>query len=521
MSALAINLSPLVQAQIVSFSAQYGVDSIVASAIAQVSSGGMQFYSDNSLVITPYGVGVMGISKANAMSLGLDPTVQVTNIQAGVAWFAGLLQAFVGNYPLSIAAYITSVATVRQFDGIPPLAPVNNFVYNVTRIAENAGSSNVSQLTTLIYESTVDPTSYASASGELIDSRAKGNNYLSNPASSSKNLTELQATMEPILQVPDTTLSATPWYQDSGLVTGNKTIRNSVQPVSFMVYFDRNDPQQMLRNGPTQTNAPIEIQLNTSLSSFEITSKHIYNRTPSRTGMHITLWGMEPDLISGQGSTGVFMNQFGLTDFMSTAGLPTDALTLVTRGFSTSFAPNFSTSGPSEAFVAQVSGSVGSGQQVIDNMNLNQPDEAFRVAAQDAFIEFLKLFQMNGNIWYTTQSYANGKNAGTMSQTEQMQPNAWSSKTGASSFQQHSRNNDVMSRGYVSMRYRNNVYLGYFKSLSWTQDAEQPFQWKFNFTFQVEKTYTAIYNPNPQVTQSLPNNAAGDFSTATGDDAVA
>src|SRR5271157_5244522 len=479
MSALAINLSPLVQAQIVSFSAQYGVDSIVASAIAQVSSGGMQFYSDNSLVITPYGVGVMGISKANAMSLGLDPTVQVTNIQAGVAWFAGLLQAFVGNYPLSIAAYITSVATVRQFDGIPPLAPVNNFVYNVTRIAENAGSSNVSQLTTLIYESTVDPTSYASASGELIDSRAKGNNYLSNPASSSKNLTELQATMEPILQVPDTTLSATPWYQDSGLVTGNKTIRNSVQPVSFMVYFDRNDPQQMLRNGPTQTNAPIEIQLNTSLSSFEITSKHIYNRTPSRTGMHITLWGMELDLISGSGSTGVFMNQYGLTDLMSVAGIDSDLNTLLAD----------------------------SGAASIASLNLANPSEALRVAAQDAFVELLKLFQMNGNIWYRDTSYANGKNLGVISQTQQESATAWSKKTGASSFQQHSRNNDVMTRGYVAMRYRNNIYLGYFKTLSWTQDADQPFQWKFNFAFQVEKTYTALYFSQDQVsmTQSTQN----------------
>src|SRR5271168_2309656 len=151
MIAFSINLPSDVQAQIVSFSAQYGVDALVLSAIAQVSSGGQQFYSDGSLVVTPFGVGVMGISKTNATSLGLDATEQTTNIQAGVSWFAGLLGAFVGNYPLTIAAYVTSVATVRQFDGIPPLAPVNNFVYNVTKIAENAGSPSVSSLTTLIY----------------------------------------------------------------------------------------------------------------------------------------------------------------------------------------------------------------------------------------------------------------------------------------------------------------------------------------------------------------------------------
>jgi hypothetical protein len=104
---------------------------------------------------------------------------------------------------------------------------------------------------------------------------------------------------------------------------------------------------------------------------------------------------------------------------------------------------------------------------------------------------------MNGNVWFNTpgwQGYFDGQ--------EQQGVNAWSPKTGASSFQQHSRNNDVMTRGYVSMRYRNNVFLGYFKTLSWTQDAESPFQWKFNFTFQVERTYTALYFPNFSVTQS-------------------
>jgi len=45
------------------------------------------------------------------------------------------------------------------------------------------------------------------------------------------------------------------------------------------------------------------------------------------------------------------------------------------------------------------------------------------------------------------------------------------------------------------MSYRNNLYLGYFKSLSWTMDAEKPFQWIFHFTFQVEKTLTAYYYP--------------------------
>jgi hypothetical protein len=146
MTAFSINLPTDVQAQINSFAAQYSVDAFVASAVAQVSSGGQQLYPDGRLVVTPYGVGVMGIGKDVASALNLDATQQVPNIQAGVATLAALLAAFAGNYPLALAAYLTSIATVQQFNGIPPLAPVSDFVYNVSLIAANAGSPNVSSL---------------------------------------------------------------------------------------------------------------------------------------------------------------------------------------------------------------------------------------------------------------------------------------------------------------------------------------------------------------------------------------
>lgn len=512
MQALSINLAPDVQAQIASAASQYGVDALVASAVAQVSSGGQQFYSDNSLVVTPYGVGVMGISKDVAQALGFDATMQVGNIQAGCATLAALLTTFIGNYPLALSAYITSAATVQKFNGIPPLAPVSDFVYNVSKIAANAGSSNVSSLYKIRNDSSLDPSKAATTTGGLIDPKTQGLNYGSgnDATKSADNLNQLQSTITPILQVPDDSLSNTAWYADTGLITGNPTIRASVQPVAFMVYFDRNDPTKYLQN--PQDNSPIEIQLNTSLSSFEITSKHVYNRTPSRTGMHITLWGMEPDLISGQGTTGVFMNQFGLTDFMSVAGINDDVAKLLSTGFQRTFSPISSsdTQGSTgQAFSSFVTGDQNTlntvAGQAIARQKLNNQSEAFRVAAQDAFVELLKLFQLNGNVWFNSTSYANGTNLGVIGQTEQTSPTAWSSKTGASSFQQNSRNNDVMTRGYIAMRYRNNIYLGYFKSLSWTQDADSPFQWKFNFTFQVEKTYTALYFSQQSVTLTQNN----------------
>jgi len=498
MAAYSINLSPDVQAQITSAASQYSVDALVASAVAQVSSGGQQFYSDGSLVVTPFGVGIMGISKNIASTLGFDATEQVGNIQAGVATLAALLQAFVGSYPFALAAYVTSVDVVRQFNGIPPLAPVTDFVYNVSKVAANAGSTSVSSLYTIRSESSLDPTPASSITGDIVGPATTGTNY---GVGGVQNLIGLVTSMQPLLQVPDDTLSNTAWYADTGLVTGNPRIRASVQPVTFKVYLDRNDPTQFLQN--PNTNQPIEIQLNTSLTTFEISSKHVYNRTPSRTGMHITLWGMEPDLISGSGSTGVFMNQFGLTDFMSVSGINEDVQKLLTSGFRRS--PKFAQTNskdqeaPGRVLTPAPSNTpLSTADKIIAAQQLDAPDEAFRVAAQDAFLEFMKLFQMNGSIWYHSQSYANGTNLGVISETEQITPTAWSKKTGASSFQQHSRNNDVMSRGYVAMRYRNNIYLGYFKSLSWTQDAESPFQWKFNFVFQVEKTYTALYFSNVQ-----------------------
>jgi len=47
----------------------------------------------------------------------------------------------------------------------------------------------------------------------------------------------------------------------------------------------------------------------------------------------------------------------------------------------------------------------------------------------------------------------------------------------------------------VVMQFRNFVYEGYFKSLTWTMDASNPFRWDFSFTFQVERTVGRDYIP--------------------------
>jgi hypothetical protein len=125
--------------------------------------------------------------------------------------------------------------------------------------------------------------------------------------------------------------------------------------------------------------------------------------------------------------------------------------------------------------------------------------EFLRVAAQDAFAEFLALFKMNGNVWHWSKNYQTNQSEIDSTGTSE---NAWSSATGLSLTQMNARNNDVLSRGYVVMKFRSDTYLGYFKALSWVMDAARPFQWTFNFTFQVEKTISLMYAPTtPSTTQ--------------------
>src|SRR5208337_523073 len=161
--------------QIVSYSKQYSVDYWVAAAVAQVCSGGVQINSDGTVVTNGLGgVGGMGVSPQEGSILGLnvlpsyDPATgnllddnSSQNIQAGVEYLSQLLQVFIGKYPLALAAYITSPATVQQFNGVPPIPTVQSFVYSVSTLAAQAGSGSVSALYALQNQLQADPTSPA------------------------------------------------------------------------------------------------------------------------------------------------------------------------------------------------------------------------------------------------------------------------------------------------------------------------------------------------------------------------
>lgn len=268
-------------------------------------------------------------------------------------------------------------------------------------------------------------------------------------------------------------LDETAWFDDLSLITGNPRIRRFVTPVSFRMLIK--DKGGFTLSNP-RTGEPIEVQLNASIKSFNKTSKHVFNKTNTRTGIHITFWGQQADIIEAQCSTGVFMNQFGLTDFLSTSVVNDELIKLLSAGFSHTVDPN--------------TGDVQIAQSVIQQRTSGGVD-SFRVAAQDAFVEFLSLFKSNGNVYfrkdnYTGQLSSNNDAAGV---------SAWSPATGLTTQQGNSRNNDVMTRGYIAMQLKNETYLGYFKSLSWTMDANKPFSWDFNFVFQIERTITVLQYP--------------------------
>jgi hypothetical protein len=47
----------------------------------------------------------------------------------------------------------------------------------------------------------------------------------------------------------------------------------------------------------------------------------------------------------------------------------------------------------------------------------------------------------------------------------------------------------------VEIKTGRDTYLGFFKSLSFNEDAERPFRWNFEFTFQVQRCIKSVSLP--------------------------
>ena len=457
---------------------------------------------------------------AYAQSLGLPNSTYLTLAQVG-AKYAGD-----PNWAAGVAKY-ASVSPNDSFAGI-------------------AGGTIPSDFTAVNYQSATPP------GGSLVSQLQS----LNRNAVAAQAVILQPATVDFNELFPDviinTGLNEKPWYSDKDLVTGNPKVRGAVNPVVFEVRLKGNGDASFLEQSTSDTGPykgsgnPIQVQLNASMKRFTTTMKHVFHPKRTRTGWHITFWGMQADTIEGSCTTGVFMNQLGITDLFSVSSPSSDLITLLTSGFKTmafgtgkfpvytnaqgqqtaavteyvdEYIPNGSSDrvrNTTDVFEAYGQG----GQQAADVLSAvsqqgtnqtvgflsgligHDPSKAFRVAAQDAFVEFLHLFKNNGVVWINNQ---NGVWGASTSQTgagsqgaqamEQVGVDEWSPAAAMSATAHNARNNDVMTRGNIVMKFKGTTYLGYFKSLSWQQDAVNPYQWAFNFSFQVERTYGYVFSP--------------------------
>jgi hypothetical protein len=470
---------------------QYQLNVNDVLAVVAIESSGKQFGPDGNVLVGPqnpngtYDYGIMQLNSGtypDAASLSM-----ADNITKGVAQLGNNLQNNGGNMAAAVQAYNT---------GSPDGYASSTYVQNWQTAGGATDTSTVGEMTDPLAGGNIPPTAQA---------------YV--PLSNNAQNVDLTA-LVPMIVIQEG-LNVKPWYQDAGLVTGNPRLRAEVQPVTFEVLLHNNTYFILAEKG--QQGQPIQVRLNASMKSVNWSMKHIYHHQHTRTAQHITMWGLQADTIEGQCSTGVFMNQFGLTDYYSTRTINDNLKKLVGSMFlnlpsgsgtsnntplggnasvtPSSFSNLITVDGPNGQSVTTSTGGSPSFTATINSAARNNPNfsqtSAFRVAAQDAFMEFLALFKMNGNVWFWNKTYQD--NMGETRDWTSIQ--AWSPTLGLSGAQKNARNNDVLTRGGVIMTYRNFVYQGYFKSLQWQMSAMKPFSWDFSFVFQVERTIGQEFIP--------------------------
>jgi len=89
----------------------------------------------NANAVSPRGAqGIMQLIPATARRFGVSNTFDAReNIQGGVRYLRFLLDYYHGDYPKAIAAYNAGEGAVDKYNGIPPWAETQNYVYQVAR----------------------------------------------------------------------------------------------------------------------------------------------------------------------------------------------------------------------------------------------------------------------------------------------------------------------------------------------------------------------------------------------------
>lgn len=289
------------------------------------------------------------------------------------------------------------------------------------------------------------------------------------------------------LQLIQEGLDVAAWFDgDSSLpgkVTANPHLRGVPAPAWFELRMNRTDGKSL--TSPT-TGQILKVMLNVSLTSVNTRSQHLVNREPTATGIMVSFWGSQPDIITGRGTTGAFINQTGLTALMSNRLTPVASgwWDMIQQAYGKREMPSWeqTSTGMGRLGMTRMWG--------IDGKGTNR----FRVAAQDAFAEMLALFKNNGVIRFLPQSWMEAQKDKSTLTDALKNKDSWSPAAGATGFQMLARAGDVHARGYVVFKYKGATYLGYFKSFNFTADAKNPFKWDFDFTFRVLKSLTPFYH---------------------------
>jgi hypothetical protein len=246
-------------------------------------------------------------------------------------------------------------------------------------------------------------------------------------------------------------LNNTPWWKLEGALVGNPALRRVPDAISFMLTLpprDTGDYLTTVQGGQEK----VVVRLNVGLQSIGQGASHQNSVEPTATGLLLNLWDSKPDMITAAGTTGTFMNAFGITSLMSATGSPA-----------------------ASAFLSTLVATFGN-----RNAAATQNANGLRVAAQDAFMELWALFKNNGIIRYHPQAIQDAAENGLMV----------NNATNLSGYQMRHRLGDVLGSGYVAMIYKDRTLMGRFKSFDLTANADSPYRWDFNFTFRVMSDFT-------------------------------
>ena len=108
---------------------EQGVETHLVHSVIRAESN----YNPNA--VSPKGAqGIMQLIPSTARRFGVSNAFDAKeNIQGGVRYLRFLLDYYQGDYAKAIAAYNAGESAVDKYNGVPPFAETQNYVYQVAR----------------------------------------------------------------------------------------------------------------------------------------------------------------------------------------------------------------------------------------------------------------------------------------------------------------------------------------------------------------------------------------------------